>query len=312
MRTILRGSVELRGIDPGGQGDVLLLLHGFREWEVLDGDGFTRDELHARYDELKRALGNDRRGQAVDLDSPKLARVIQRPEYEHPVERLAIAQALRILVQVDDDELRQDFATRRACIAVHHRLRAYAVVFARGERGQAFTIRIRSDYRDDLELATESMATAMMSRKPYLVESIARLGAGGFQAKGEVVSDFPEPVLMRDVYGTDVATGKIIQLKTLRSIVWRAYLAPNSRMLGAVGIALTSMSLLAFNLTAGDAHSWWAWIDGVVGRPATAFFGASVITGAERAVTLRSKLRQGKGDVKFAAVIEWHAARSSS
>jgi hypothetical protein len=155
------------------------------------------------------------------------------------------------------------------------------------------------------------MATAMMSRKPFVVERMARRGVGGFRGEGEVISDLSGPVLMRDVYGTDVATGRIIELKTLRSIVWRAYFAPTSALLGAVGIALTALSLLAFALTSGDGQSWWAWVDGVVGRLATAFFGASVITGAERAVTLRSKLRVSKGNVRFAAVILWHAARSA-
>jgi hypothetical protein len=71
-----------------------------------------------------------------------------------------------------------------------------------------------------------------------------------------------------------------------------------------IGIALTVLSGVCFVLADGE-HNAFQFADGVLGRLATAAFGAALIAGTERALDLRSRLRKSDGKARYAALVEW-------
>jgi hypothetical protein len=96
----------------------------------------------------------------------------------------------------------------------------------------------------------------------------------------------------------------VTELSSSWAVTRRAFLAVAPRTLTLIGVALTILSGICFVLSGGD-HNAFAFLDGVLGRLATAFFGAALIAGTERALDLRKRLRKSEGKARYAAVVEW-------
>lgn len=301
MRTVLAGQTELKGIVQV-EADAIELVRHAPDWEIIDEPGFSTEELRSRFRELEAAAARRKRRLPAHVDDPLLLEVADRDEYRaRPDLPLAISNALVVFSQIPDEDRAHADAARWLAVAVHHRLRAYSLIFASGRRGRTFTVRTRSDRRRDLEAATEALATAFVSRAPYTYEP-APGPTGGEREVGSVFTRFDE-VEMKDVLGADVSKGRVIELRNWLSIVRRAYFAMAPVVLNALGAVLTSLSLAFYILSTG--HDAWNFLDGLAGRLATAAFGAALIAGTERALELRGRLRDTDGRARYAAIIEW-------
>ena len=304
MRTILRGKTSLHAIHvPQGRTVPEILIETAEDWEILRGPGFTTADLRSNFAELERLC--DGRELPVRASDPFLAKVTTSEAYgrrsDYP---LAAANAFVVLAQIPGNLKNYTDAATQLLVCVHHHLRAYAVVFGYGERGETYEIRVRCDARPDLERATESIATALTSRDPFHYIDGSNDGVGRDRRDGKVVTEFTELVMREPLHEPIVAIGKVTELSNSWAITRRAFLSVAPRTLALIGIVLTLLSAVFFALAAGD-HNIYDFIDGVLGRLATASFGAALIAGTERALDLRSRLRKSEGKARYAAVIEW-------
>ncbi|MBO9532182.1 MAG: hypothetical protein J7513_04315 [Solirubrobacteraceae bacterium] len=259
-------------------------LRSAADWEVLDDPGFGRDDVLARFAEVREHVRTSGRNRLpTHVDNSLIRRVIDaHPEYKaRSIYPAAIANALLILSQIPA-AARHDLEAEQIVVAVHHELNVHAVLFVRAD-GTAFTVRARHDDRSHLEPATDSMATS--------------LAAAGTR--------YTRNAELLEVTGGLIAEGRVVTYRTRVGAWFRAALSPVPRTLLLVGLVLTVFDLAFFVISRGE-HNAWTWLDGFSGRLATAAFGAALIAGAQQASKLRELLRlRGPARGQLAAYVNW-------
>lgn len=259
-------------------------LRGAADWEVLDDRGFGREELLARFSEVREHVRVSGRSRLpTHVDNSLIRRVINaHPEYSaRSIYPPALANALVLLSQVPA-AARHDLDAEEILIAVHHELNVHAVLFARAG-GATFTVRLRHDDRKHLEPATDSMATSLAAATTRYTKNAELL----------------------EVNGGLIARGPVVTYRSRIGAWFRAALAPVPRTLILVGLVFTAFDLAFFIASHGE-HNAWTWLDGFSGRLATAAFGAALIAGAQQASKLRELLRlRGPARGQLAAYVNW-------
>jgi hypothetical protein len=306
MRTHLRGQATLTGIQIAADTSVLeILLESSEDWEMVRAPGFGPKDLQARFAELEQLCDRTRRPLPVKTEDSILTKITSADEYQlRPDYPLVAANCLVIMGQIPNNERGYTAAAPHVAVCVHHHLRAYALAFGSGQKGDSFSIFTRCDARRDLEAATESIATALTSRQALYVIVSSNDALGRERAAGRLVTRFDDVVMREPLHDPPVAIGKVVPLSTSWAITRRAFLSVAPRTLALVGLCLTVASAM-FYILAGGHQGAYDFIDGVLGRVATAFFGAALIAGTERALDLRSRLRRSDGKARYAALIEW-------
>ncbi|MDX6450665.1 MAG: hypothetical protein QOH16_714 [Gaiellaceae bacterium] len=303
MRTELSGTCEILGIGHLGQdcSAIELVTHA-PDWEIVEDPGFRPTDLRTLFHQIEATAQRRHRRLPTHREDPLIRDAVNaEPSYQERADfPLIAANALVIIAQLEPADRTEALAAPYIGVAVHHRWRAYAVIFGSGQRGRVFRIRIRSDARPELTLATESMAAALITRQPYSVE---QQSGGRHVGIGQVDTSF-DRANMYDVHGAQVTTGSVIAIGAAPTIVKRAFLGAAPRILGLVGLVLSAASAVFFWLSHGH-HNVYTWFDGFAGRLATAFFGAALIAGTERALSLRAKLQRSGANVAYGAVIDW-------
>lgn len=275
MRTVIRARTSA---------SVAHHLAASPDWEVLQDQGFGREDVLARFaDVTERARSTGRSRLPTHVENSLIRQVVDgRPEYRaRSFYRAAISNVLVLLSQLPESA-RHDLDAE-IVVAVNQELNVYAALFVRDD-GTELTARLRHDDREHLERATDSMVTATAAASTQYLDDARLL----------------------EVNGGLIAQGPVVVYRSKAGAWMKAVLTPIPRTLLLFGIVLT-VADAAFFMWSGGAHNVWMWLDGFAGRLATAAFGAALIAAAQQASQLRRLLRAtaGAGKGATAAYVNW-------
>lgn len=276
MRTITPVK-SLRYASKSGGDAAVLLLHG-SDWSLFED---LEPEIRTGYEALRTRPGG--RPLPTHIDDRELLRVMGlTPSSVLSREQLLTREGILILCQIPVSR-REDVLASRLLLVYHYGFACAGLLTWNAGQGPC-EVRLRQSDQSVLVSATHSMCALLSSRK--LTRRTRRQvtsGAGSTMLEVEeatpVATEFGT-IELKAVGGDLVARGEVVQL----SSSWKAYryllFDGPKRGLFIVGAGLVVVSAgLRFGLEPPPA-SVADWLDGLVGRLATAAFGAQLVNSA--------------------------------
>lgn len=276
MRTIAPvNSLHYAGLS-GGEAAIRLIDGS--DWSLYTD---CQAAIEKSYQKLAARPGG--KSMPTHIDDPALQKAVEEnTDDESKREQLVIRESVLILCQVPD--ARRNDVLASTLVPVYHYGFACTGLLAYEANASSFTVRLRQSDQSVLLEATQAMCALLSSRKLTRRTKRQLTSSGGSRVMEvseitPVVTTFGQ-IELKAVGGDLVASGEVIQL----SSSWKAYryllFDGPKRGLFLAGVALVAVSAgLRFGVEP-PTHSIVDWIDGMVGRVATAAFGAQLVNSA--------------------------------